>query len=223
MRTQVTKIDREYYREKILEKKLQLERSKVMNQELLKLNAKKDAIQQVKDDLSAYVDLLFYLKRTVLAEDTAFRERRVEYLNNVITEELQKIFPHSGLQAKIAYNDKYSRTKATLRLVDSDGYSRKPKIAEGKLCQYLISFAAVNGVVRSLGYSNIYVDEAFGVSSPENLPRVGESLQQSIDSGMQIVLVSQNPALYESIPRQEIHLRHEPADGRTVIDNIAEY
>ena len=61
------------------------------------------------------------------------------------------------------------------------------------------------------------------MSSPENLPRVGESLQQSIDSGMQIVLVSQNPALYESIPRQEIHLRHEPADGRTVIDNITEY
>lgn len=215
--------NKEFLREKITQKRLALERSKVLNQELRKLNAKKADIEQVKDELEKYIAHLLYLKHVASAEEISFRDRRVKYLNDVITEEIQKVFPHSGMQARISYNDKYNKAKATLHLVDADGNPRKPRISEGKLCQYLISFAAVNGVVKSLGFRNIYVDEAFGVSSMDNLPRIGEILNQSIVDGMQIVLVSQNPALYEGIPRREIHLCPDTKNKRTTLGSVNDY
>lgn len=214
---------KEWFRDKIVGKKMKLERSKVMNQELAKLQVRKEKVTEAVLELEQYLSTLSYFKKIALAEDVEFRDRRVEYLNELITEKLQDFFPYSDLRAKIAYNDKYNNTKAELRLIDTNGNVRKPAISEGKLCQYLINFAAVDGVVSSLGYNNIYIDEAFGVSSQDNLPRVGAMLKNSIDAGMQIILVSQNAELYSGIPRHELHLQIDAITQKGKLQKIVDY
>lgn len=49
---------------------------------------------------------------------------------------------------------------AQLILYDRDGNERMPFVQEGKMCQYLISFAAVKGVTTALGSDTMFIDEA---------------------------------------------------------------
>ena len=93
-----------------------------------------------------------------------------------------------------------------LVLTDAWGNVFYPRMGNGMLVQYLTSFAAVSCITRTLGYKNLFIDEAFGCSSMNNLPVIGQLLGDLVSSGMQIVCVSQNPALYQDLPRHEICL-----------------
>ena len=156
---------KEFYRRKITEKKLFLERTKVRNQEYEKIIACKTEAENALHDVQHYLQML-----------------RV-----------------------------------------CSGFMRKPQMSEGKLCQYLISFAAVYSVVKSLGGSSIYVDEAFGVASTARLGDVGEMLNKCVHDGMQIILVSQKADLYCEIPHREIVMHKDSISDSVIIDNITDY
>lgn len=64
-------------------------------------------------------------------------------------------------------------------------------------------------MVKGLNTQTVYVDEAFGVSSKANLPKIGEILQESINDGLQVILISQSSELYNSVSRREIHLENK--------------
>ena len=114
-----------------------------------------------------------------------------------------------GFKAEITCDFKRGNNKASLRLIDRAGNVHLPYLSEGKLCQYLISFATTIGVVKGLNTQTVYVDEAFGVSSKANLPKIGEILQESINDGLQVILISQSSELYNSVSRREIHLENK--------------
>lgn len=100
-----------------------------------------------------------------------------------------------GFKAEITCDFKRGNNKASLRLIDRAGNVHLPYLSEGKLCQYLISFATTIGVVKGLNTQTVYVDEAFGVSSKANLPKIGEILQESINDGLQVILISQSTVI----------------------------
>ena len=195
-----------YYYSRLSNKRIELERQKSVNNQIQVLSEKLSKSEQLLEDIRQYRINLKQLKTIISVEDDSFKERRISYLNDVVSDSLLRIFPLQGFKAKISCDFKRGNNKASLRLIDRSGNVHLPYLSEGKLCQYLISFAATIGVVKGLNTQTVYVDEAFGVSSKANLPKIGEILQETIDDGLQVILISQNSELYNSISRREIHL-----------------
>lgn len=223
-------MDIDYYKSKLTERRLLLERSKIMNEEAEKLQVRLDEKQALCVDLHNQIESLKRLRIEVSQESDKFRERRIGYLDDQITEVLAYIYPKEQLKAKIEYDFRYGSSRAYLRLIDANGNSRIPAITEGKLGQYLISFASAVATISSLGLHNIYIDEAFGVSSENNLPKIGDLLRKYVDSGMQFIIIAQNNDLYKAIPRREFRLRKDlPEDssqqflGHVVVESIIDY
>lgn len=219
----IAKYQLESYQHLLLDKRAALERAVVVNEEKTKLQAQMNELTELQNKCYSHLLNLETLLKIVMKEDANFRERRIAFLNEHITKELLKIFPAEGYQAKIYCDPKRGAGNAFLVLVDKNGKERIPKVTEGKLCQYLISFASTVGVVQGLNTDNIYIDEAFGVASEGNLPKVGEILKNTAKDGVQIVLVSQNSALYRDIPRREIHLRLSPVTNSSNIEQVIDY
>lgn len=211
----------EAYQHLVLDKHAELERAKVLNAEYEKVAIKAQTLERLQDSCYRHLLKLEQLKKIIDKEDASFRERRITFLSEHITQELLKIFPAEGYTAKIDVDFLRGNGTATLTLIDKYGVERIPEITEGKLCQYLISFAATVGAVKGLGTNNIYVDEAFGVSSTDNLPKIGDMLNATVEEGMQLVLISQNAGLYSDIPRREICLElNSITDSAEVVEVI---
>lgn len=216
------KRNRQYVSSKIVDMKMQLERANATNQQYEELDRKRLELVELNQSYEKYLSDLKRLKLMVTEEDSNFKQRRVNYLNEIITEKVSQFFPDEEFKAKITYDTRYNTVKAGLVLIDPYGNFRKPSIAEGQLCQYLISFAAIDGIISSINKHNIYIDEAFGVSSKENLVKVGEMLAKSAASGMQIILISQDAGIYEDIDHREITIYKDSATGSTVVDSIVD-
>lgn len=214
---------KEWYRNQIVNKKLQLERLRERNKQIVALTAKKAKIDRLNSELETYLSDLAFFSCAANEENLAFRKRRLDYLNDLISERLKEFFPEDGFQSEVIYTTKYGKSKVDLRLIDSCGYRRKPSISEGKLCQYLISFAAIDGVVRSLGKNSIFIDEAFGVSSESNLPKLGTMLERSCATGMKLLIISQRSDLYSNVKHREIHLSRDVIENKVCLDSIEDY
>ena len=68
----------------------------------------------------------------------------------------------------------------------------------------------MSGIVKGLGIKNLYVDEAFGVAAPEIMGEIGKVVQHSVDDDLQIIMIAQNPCVYQDLPRHEITLKKDP-------------
>jgi len=173
------------------------------------------------NDINAYRDRLKVLGARVAKENDHFRTSRLEYLNASITDAIAEVFPDKKLKAEVSCD--FKRQNAVgLKLVDGEGNSFKPNICNGKLMQYLISFSSVSKIAESLGYHNLFVDEAFGVASVGKLPVVGDSIMGKVRDGVQVVLVSQNPVLYSDVPRREIRLHYDSLGKKAVLDEVVD-
>lgn len=196
---------RNVYRNKIAKKQVDIEQAIKNNSEreilLSQVKEKRDLL----DGLEEYKQALAVVQAAVDQESLDFQNRRLDFLNETITSALTELLPHLGLQASIEC-DFSRKDKASLVLKDSKGHSFSPDMSAGTLVQYLVSFAAVSCITQSLGYKNIFIDEAFGAAAVDLLGDIGALIQKRVDAGIQIVLVSQNPALYRDLPRHEIFL-----------------
>lgn len=211
------------YQRRIQDCKVTIEKAKVLNQKYDSLKVSLDSIQSKQQKLYQHCLKLDQLIKLIDQEDAAFRKRRISFLEDKITQELAKIFPTEGFIANIDCDFKRGNGHASLTLKDKYGNERMPEVSEGKLCQYLISFASTVSAVKGLQSTNIYIDEAFGVSSENNLPKIGDIISSTIEEGMQIILISQKADLYGDIPRREIHLKKDYANDVTNVEKICEF
>lgn len=207
---------RDYFDHGIARKMFLLEKAKEGNVARGELLKQKNEMDSIYADSIVYLDKLQLLKNAVINESNQYRTRRLEYLNNLITESLSKVFPEKGYVADVSC-DFNRRDTVTLELKNSLGRYIDPEMQEGMLLQYLISFSAMSGIAKGLGSKILYIDEAFGASSMENLPKVGELLSELVNNGIQIILVSQNPLLYDEIPRKEFFLEY---DADNLVSNL---
>lgn len=183
----------------------ELERKKINNERIDQFKKELAEDRTLYNEASKYVNAVKIVQTAVVKEARDYQTRRIDYLNDIITEAVGKIFPDRNVIAKLDCD--FSRTdKVSLHLYDENGDSFSPRISEGKLMQYLISVSAVAAITKSLGVHNIYIDEAFGVARVDHLDDLGELLQGFVDDGLQTVIVSQNPALYNNLSRHEIYL-----------------
>lgn len=194
-----------------------------MNEKIESMRKRQQHINLLLEDLENYINNLNFLLKVVNIEEVNFKERRLGYLNQSITEALAQIFPNEQFVARIDCNVVRGRNYAQLILYDRDGNERMPFVQEGKMCQYLISFAAVKGVTTALGSETMFIDEAFGAASSDNTQKMGPIIQNIAESGIQVILVSQNSNLYENVPHREICFHKDEATQAVVIDNITDY
>lgn len=210
------------YDRRMYDRVAELERAKIANKEREKLLVRRNEVQDLLDFTDSYLYDLKKLVVTLETEGNNFKNRRIEYLNQIITDSLNEIFVDDPLRAKVRCD--FSRTnEVNLELRDSDDNLLDPDMCSGKLQQYLISFASVAGITAGLGLKNLYVDEAFGVAAPEILGEIGKIIQNRIEQGLQVIMIAQNPGLYQDLPRKEIVLRKDPVTRAIEVVSETEY
>lgn len=220
-RIEECKIDWEMLDSRIAIKRANIEKAKVINESRKKLEVRHNALDDLAHDIQEYKENLKILGIRVTKENDNFRTKRLEYLSASITDAIADVFPDKNLKAIVSCDFK-RKNAVDLRLLDEDNHLIKPSIGNGKLMQYLISFSSVSRIVQSLGYHSLFVDEAFGVASESNLPVVGEIIKQKVEDGLQIVLVSQNAALYQDVARREIRLAYDFTDKKAKLCDIVD-
>lgn len=213
---------RSLYDKNLFTKMRELERAKLVNEQVKHFSVLKDRLTSLALKVEKHRMDLTKLRAAVIKEDNDFKNRRIEYLNAVITEALADIFPEEGVTAELLCD--FSRTDVVeLILYDCLGHEYIPDICSGKLMQYLISFSAITGITLKLGKKNIFVDEAFGVASPDIMGKIGDVVQERIDSGLQLIMIAQNSAVYQDLPRHEIILQKDPVLAETCVITECDY
>lgn len=194
-----------FYDKRIAYQAVDLEHKKAENQRIEQNKRDLQRYQVLCDRARTYLSTLKYIETAVTKEAKEFQTKRIDSLNEIITDAISRIFPDERVTAQLSCD--FSRTdKVSLVLYNEHGDSFSPAMCNGKLMQYLISVSAVAAITKSLGYNAIFIDEAFGVARVDHLEDLGELLQSFVDSGLQTIVISQNPILYQNLRRREIHL-----------------
>lgn len=197
------------YQRRIYNKVAEVERAKATNAERNKLLLKKQELDSICELMDRYLKDTKLLLTAIDKEDRDYKNKRIDFIDSLITDGLARIFPQDRLKAHLDC-DFNRKNEAVLSLTDIYNNELDPDICSGKLQQYLICFTAVIAIIRGLQIPNLYIDEAFGVAAPEILGDLGQLLHEQVDDGMQVIIISQNPGLYQDIPRREIHIRKDP-------------
>lgn len=187
-----------------------------------KVITEKSETDALATDVSQHLERLRLIQSRAIKENEDFRTRRLSYLSEMITEMLFRVFSAEGYVAEVTCN--FNR-KDTIQftLKDGEGYVYSPLICNGKLLQYLSAFGGVYCIAKSLGSANLFIDEAFGVSSEANLSVIGDIIDNVVCEGMQVVLVSQNPALYLDLPRREFHLITDRDEKCAKLESVQDF
>lgn len=210
------------YEQYLARERADLEQAKISNAKLEELQVEQKRVNTLIKDLSTYTASLSQLGVAASKESNEFKNKRIEFLNGVLTEALQQLFPDDGFQAKVSFD--FNRSdKAELELVDSAGHVHTASMCEGQLLQYAISFSAVSWILKALGKNVLFVDEAFGASDMDRLPMLGDIIAKLAESGMQVILIGQNPALYENVPRREFWLSKNLETNAVRLDKVEDW
>lgn len=213
---------RQMYDSLIYKKVADLERAKVNNEQRAKLVAERDELAELSKSYAEHIRNLDRLSAAIDREDNNFKTRRLDFVNQLITDSLTKLFPQEGLTAKVICDFK-RKNGALLQLLNKDGNVVHPDMCSGQLQQYVISFAAVTGIVQGLGIGNVFIDEAFGVAAPEILGDIGKIVEDFVNGGVRVVMIAQQPGLYQDIPHREIQLKKDPITGEISVVSTTDY
>ena len=215
---------KDVYSRKLRDLELYIERAKAANENKDRLYTQLAGLKELSGNLDRYVGVLRIMQSRAVKENDDFRTARLGFLSGEITESLADIFPEDGYRAEVtcSFNRKNS---VKLTITDEKGSVFSPSMCSGKLQQYLISFSSISCITKTLGIKVLYVDEAFGASSMDNLPKIGDCLEKLVEENdMQVILVSQNPGLYQGIKgRREIHLATDRENTCVLVEKILDF
>ena len=150
-------------------------------------------------------------------EDQAFKRRRLGFLSDRTTEYISRIFPMHQFRVKFEF-DMHRGKRTQIRVLDDNGNSRVVHIQEGRMLQTVLAYASAEAITEALGSEIMYMDEPFSVSSDLNLTKVSKTIGESVQRGMQLIVIEQRAEAYKDLPRREFHLKlEEGADIQTVL------
>ena len=178
-------------------------------------------LKELKAEVQDHADRLDLIKKLALDEDSKFKRLRLEYIETGIKSDLDVIFSEQNLVPRITLDNSRNSSKAELTLIDKQGNPRNPKLSASGLMKQLISFGATFCICSLLGSRILFVDEAFGASSNSNKRKIAKILQSAVDSGFQILLISQGAELYDELNRHQVNLKF---DGeRAIVESEEDY
>ena len=98
-------------------------------------------------------------------------------------------------------------------LIDEGGRRLPPKTVEGDMLNQVLSFAAVVTLSTRNGCKFVFYDEAFASANVRSLSLIKKLMQYYIESGINFVLVTQNPVLTYGLDRRVIYLE---SNGKSI-------
>ncbi|MNN43030.1 hypothetical protein D3C81_1572460 [compost metagenome] len=186
----------------------ELENAKTNNNKLEENIIKQSQINDNLIKARGYLTILQNIEEEARINGNRYKQNRVSRIELEIDSSIDYIFPDENLSSKIIVDEK-GKGKAKLVLLDERNKARNPRNTEGGLLKQLVSFTASHGISRMQGVNVLFVDEAFGNSSPENKAKVGTILNKCVEEGMQIILITQGGELYQDLSRKMIYLTKE--------------
>ena len=213
--------DKEKLLETIQQREIQLNILAERNARHEQLQAEYDSACAKYNKVDDFYKSLGYAQVAIDGEAARYKESRLNFLNDVITGALLQIFPKEGYRANVVIDRKRGKESVYLELIDKDGRVSTPAIGQGMLMQYVISYAAISSVNSALGGNSLFIDEAFGVAAVDRLQELG-SLIESRSQDQLVVLVAQNPALYEHLHVHKIVLEKLYNGETHVVEEIDE-
>ena len=102
-------------------------------------------------------------------------------------------------------------------LIDEEGRKLPPKTVEGDMLNQVLSFAAVVTLSTRNGCKFVFYDEAFASANVRSLSLIKKLMKYYIKSGINFVLVTQNPVLTYGLDRRVIYLE---SNGKSVTQVI---
>jgi hypothetical protein len=211
------------FRNKLSSLQYSLEKGIQANRERKEIQARLSKATKLRRDTDIYATALVRLHKKFISEDLAFKDRRLLFLSERITENVSYVFPYEGFKVKVKSDFKNRNSKTTLEIIDKKGRTRLPHINEGKLLQELISFSSAIGINESAGCVIIPMDEAFAASDSDNLGKLAELIELAISKGMQIMMVEQSADGYKNLPRREFRLEKNHATEITSLVEVTDY
>jgi hypothetical protein len=212
-----------YVSGRITDMKIKLERAKINNERYDKLKERRDQLSLLCIGYDKLIEEHRLIDRMILEEETRFRQNRVDYLNDMITDRLALFFPNDNRTAHLLFENKRGIMRASLLLEDGMGNQEDTNVSASDFQKYLIGFTATCGILEAQDKHIIFVDEAFGVADKDNVVKMGECLDKSVKSGTQIILISQNADLYSSVERREFVLSRDPITNVASIVSVTDY
>lgn len=200
----------------LVQKKESLKNTEENNKTYLEYKAKYNEYNDKIDTLNLYMKTLSLILDRAKIEDNNFKQRRLLFIEEMIKSNLDYIFPLDNLNPKLELKSYRGKNIASLKFVDKNGKTRSIANSASGLMKQLITFTGSMSVCKILGCNKIFIDEAFGASSPENKSKIGKIIDKFVnEDDIQVVLISQGVEIYQDIvPRREIHL--EKKNGRVV-------
>lgn len=203
-------------------RKEDLQLAKQTNSRLKELHRERENLEKLKSANKQYLDAIKLTQKVSLKEYSNFKTNRLKFLESCIDKNLLEIFPHKMLRSKINFVE--GDKNAVLTLTDADGNIRIPSMTEGGLAQELIGFTSAASVLECTGASIFYFDEAFAMSSMQNKDALGKLVYRYVqEKGVQIIMISQSPLLYENLTRREIVLESNPSTGYVELKETVDY
>lgn len=175
------------------------------------------------DELETEIENMKIYRKLLEREDGIYQDNRTSFMESQIEESVARIFPTKNYKVNLKLKPFRGKLRASLTLKDKSGRISRPKMGEGKFCQQLISYSASCAISKTYSVDKICSDEVFSASSPGNLSKVGGILKDSIESGIQMILVEQQTEVYKDLPRREIHLKLDDVTLDVLPPEIIDY
>lgn len=129
----------------------ELERKKINNERIDQFKKELAEDRTLYNEASKYVNAVKIVQTAVVKEARDYQTRRIDYLNDIITEAVGKIFPDRNVTAKLDCD--FSRTdKVSLHLYDENGDSFSPRISEVNSCSILSVYLLWQQLLRVLEF-----------------------------------------------------------------------
>lgn len=193
------------------------------NEQLTTLEEDERKLEKVVIYLENTLNAVVRINRRAIAEDIAYKDRRVSFIEEVVTENLAHVYPENKLRAVIDNDFKNRGSHAELLLYDEDGNEMIPYIQEGGMYQSVISFSSAIGITVSTGRATLWLDEPFAAGSPTKIALTAELIYEALKQGLQLILIEQSDAGYKNIIRREHHWYKNPRTKAVEVIKVSDY
>lgn len=167
-------------------------------------------------NIETYLSFLTNILKVSKDRDTKFKNQRLKVMQDIINDDMNYVFPSEEFKVRLDYNPYRGKEKAKLVMVDRNKREHDVEIFSSGLMKQIITFSGSIAVSKFLRANTILVDEAFGASAPSNKSKIGKILKNYVDSGFQLLLISQEPKLYSELDRRQINLAKEDDQAKLV-------
>ena len=176
------------------------------NKASLRMKARLDSTINYLELAVPYRDTCELILNTTKSTYSSYQEGRVKFIENSLDEVIAELFPKFTFKTDLDYSVFRNKIQCDLRLIDAHNNIRYPRITEGGFMKQLIGFCSAIKIMQLMGAKTFLLYEAFSNASSLNKEKMAEIIKGYLDSGIQLILISQSSECYDTLPRREFTL-----------------